>query len=140
MFIYSLLRLYGFGIHAKKSWQCWLTTLPVYIGGCYFIRYGVLVKEIVSVIWILGLLSFIFFAPADTASRPLIHKEKRVRAKVLALLIYICLYIVNIYYPSQELINATMLAIIMQSIVMNPLTYRICHAPYKNYKKYVKAV
>ena len=37
--IYSLFRLYGFGIHAKKTWQCWLTTIPIYIGGCFFIKY-----------------------------------------------------------------------------------------------------
>ena len=40
--IYSLLRLYGFGIHAKKSWQCWLTTVPIYVGGCFFIKYIVM--------------------------------------------------------------------------------------------------
>ena len=33
--IYSTLRLYGFGLHAKTSLQCWITTLPIYLGVSY---------------------------------------------------------------------------------------------------------
>ena len=86
-FIYSTLRLYGFGIHAKTSLQCWFTTLPIYIGGCLFIRYCELPIVILYILWIFSFISFILFAPADTPARPLIHKEKRIRAKILSIVI-----------------------------------------------------
>ena len=135
-FIYSLLRLYGFGIHAQKSWQCWVTTLPIYLIGSLLIKYLTINQYIIFIIWIFGTLSFILFAPADTKSRPLIHKEKRLRAKFLSLVIIFILFLINWLYPNQELMNASVYALIMQSIAMNPITYKIFKAPYNNYKVY----
>ena len=136
--IYSFLRLYGFGIHAQKSWQCWLTTIPIYIGGCFFIKYGTISNNIILIIWLFSFISFLLFAPADTESRPLIRKNKRIRAKILSLLIVIILYLINYYYPNKELLNASLYALIMQSIVMNPITYKLFKAPYNNYKVFQK--
>lgn len=137
IFIYSTFRLYGFGIHAKKSWQCWITTVPVYVGGCFFIRYATISQpSIIYGIWIFGFLSFLFFAPADTASRPLIHREKRIRAKVLSLLICLGYFLLNHFYPSTILLNTTLYALIFESIVINPLTYKLFHMSFNNYKTY----
>ncbi len=135
--IYSLVRLYGFGLHAKKSWQCWISSVPIYIGGCFFIHYVVLPKYVVIGIWIFAFLSFLFFAPADTAARPLIHEEKRKRAKVLSLLIVTSLFILQYFVNSNTFLNATLYALTIQSVVMNPLTYKIFGASYSNYKAYV---
>ena len=85
--IYGFLRLYGFGLHAKKTWQCWVTTLPIYIGGCFLIKYLTIPQVISNIVWLFGFISFALFAPADTKSRPLIHKEKRKRAKILSIII-----------------------------------------------------
>ena len=136
--IYSLFRLYGFGIHAKKTWQCWITTIPIYIGGCFFIKYISIPLPITYIIWFFGFISFLLFAPADTSSRPLIHKDKRIRAKILSLLIIIIFYIINYFYKSQILLNTTLYALIFESIVINPLTYKLFKAPYNNYKVYQK--
>lgn len=136
--IYSFLRLYGFGLHAQKTWQCWITTIPIYLGGCFLIKYISIPFNISIIIWIIGFLSFLFFAPADTKSRPLIHKEKRIRAKVLSLTIVIILILINYFYPNKELLNASIYALIMQSIAMNPLTYKLFKAPYNNYKMFTK--
>ena len=78
------------------------------------------------------------FAPADTKSRPLIHKDKRIRAKILSLIIISLLYVLNLVYFNQELLNASLYALMMQSVVMNPLTYKLFKAPYNNYKVYQK--
>lgn len=137
IFIYSTFRLYGFGIHAKKSWQCWITTVPVYVGGCFFIRYATISQPIIIYgIWILGFCSLLFFAPADTASRPLIHKEKRIRAKVLSLLICLGYFLLNHFYPSTLLLNTTLYALLFESVVINPLTYKLFNMSFNNYKTY----
>ena len=136
--IYGFLRLYGFGLHAKKTWQCWISTIPIYIGGCFLIKYLVLPPTVCYIIWIFGLLSFILFAPADTKARPLIHKEKRIRAKILSIVIIILLFIINIYLKNNIFLNTSLYALIVQSIIMNPITYKIFKAPYNNYKAYQK--
>ena len=136
--IYSFLRLYGFGIHAKKTWQCWITTIPIYIGGCFIIKYLTLSPLLINIIWLFGFISFLLFAPADTKSRPLIHKEKRIRAKILSIIIIIILYLINYFYPNQVLLNTSLYALIIQSIVINPLTYKLFNEPYNNYKAYQK--
>ncbi len=138
--IYGLLRLYGFGIHAKKSWQCWVTTMPIYIGGCFLIKYVTIPIYIANIIWIFGIISFILFAPADTKSRPLIHKEKRIRAKILSILIIIILYIINIFLNNNIFLNATLYSLILESIIINPLTYKLFKMPYNNYKTYQPTV
>ena len=134
--IYGFLRLYGFGLHAKKTWQCWVTTLPIYIGGCFLIKYLTIPQVISNIVWLFGFISFALFAPADTKSRPLIHKEKRKRAKILSIIIVIALYIINIYLDNPIFLNASLYALLIQSFVMNPLIYKLFNAPYNNYKTY----
>ena len=136
--IYGLLRLYGFGLHAKKSWQCWITTIPIYIGGCFFIKYAILSPYITYIIWLFGLISFLLFAPADTKSRPLIHKEKRIRAKILSISIVIILFIINVFLKINIFLNATIYALTLESIIINPITYKIFNVPYNNYKTFQK--
>ena len=134
--IYGLLRLYGFGLHAKKSWQCWITTIPIYIGGCFFIKYAILSPYITYIIWLFGLISFLLFAPADTKSRPLIHKEKRI--KILSISIVIILFIINVFLKINIFLNATIYALTLESIIINPITYKIFNVPYNNYKTFQK--
>ena len=134
--VYSTLRLYGFGIHMKTSLQCWFTTLPIYIGGCLLIKYGTFSPTISILIFVVGYLSFLLFAPADTPARPLIHKEKRIRAKILSLIILTCYLVLFLYVDSSFVSNTILYGIIMESVCINPLTYKIFHTPFNNYKNF----
>lgn len=137
-FIYSTMRLYGFGLHAKTSLQCWVTTLPIYIGGCLLIKYINIPSLVAGIIWIFGFLSFILFAPADTPARPLIHREKRIRAKILSmfvLVIYFVLYLCNF---NSIFNNAILYALLMESFSINPLIYKISNTRFNNYKFFEK--
>ena len=136
--IYSTLRLYGFGLHAKTSLQCWITTLPIYLGGCLLIKYLVIPNSIAGIIWIFGFLSFLFFAPADTPARPLIHKEKRIRAKVLSIIILIMYLVLYLYQSNTVIHNAILYALLMESISINPLIYKLTGTTFNNYKNFKK--
>lgn len=136
--VYSTLRLYGFGIHAKTSLQCWFTTIPIYMLGGLFIKYATITSNVIYIFWIIAFLSFLLFAPADTPARPLIRKNKRIRAKILSVLIlcfYFIIYILNI---SSMFNNVIIYAICMELIVINPLTYKLTNTPFRNYKIYEK--
>ena len=136
--IYSTLRLYGFGIHAKTSLQCWFTTLPIYLGGCLIVKYCEIPITFAYMVWIFGFISFILFAPADTPARPLIHKDKRIKAKVLSLIIlsvYFMIFLNNNYYVIN---NAILYGVLMESFSINPLIYKLSKTPYNNYKNFQK--
>lgn len=137
-FIYSTLRLYGFGLHAKTSLQCWITTLPIYLGGCLIIKYLTIPNEVAFIIWIFSFVSFILFAPADTPARPLIHKEKRIRAKILSIFLLVIYLILYLYNFNSMFNNAILYALLMESIVINPLIYKLTGTTFNNYKYFQK--
>ena len=136
--VYSTLRLYGFGIHMKTSAQCWLTSVPMYIGGCLLIKYVTFPEYISVIIWIFGFLSFLLFAPADTPARPLIHKEKRIPAKILSILILIGYFVIYHYVDITVIKNVILYGVLMESVSISPIIYKLFHTPFNNYKSFVK--
>lgn len=134
--VYSTLRLYGFGIHAKTSLQCWFTTIPIYIGGCFSVKYFTFPLWLSYSIWILGFISFCLFAPADTPARPLIHKQKRIRAKILSLCILTLSFVFFSLNTNYIYNNIILYAILMEAISINPLMYKLTNTPFNNYKIY----
>lgn len=136
--VYSTLRLYGFGIHAKTSLQCWFTTIPIYMLGGLFIKYATITSNVIYIFWIISFLSFLLFAPADTPARPLIRKNKRIRAKILSVLILCIYFIIYTLNISSMFNNVIIYAICMELIVINPLTYKLTKTPFHNYKIYEK--
>ncbi len=136
--VYSTLRLYGFGIHMKTSLQCWFTTIPLYLGGSLLIKYFEFPIQFHIVVWAIGFISFLLFAPADTKARPLIHKEKRIRAKILSLCILIIYFILFIHLENVILKNIIVYAIFLESLSINPLVYKLFKMPFNNYKTFNK--
>lgn len=134
MAMYSLFRLYGFGIHMKSSIACLCLTLPIYIGGCYFIRYANIPIQLSIVIWIMQFIIFILYAPADTPARPLIHEEKRKQAKIKEIILLIICCFIYYYFHILILNNSIIYALVMEGISIHPFTYYLCHTTYCNYK------
>ena len=134
--IYSIYRLYGFGIHMKTSLLCWFTTIPIYIGGCLLMKSIIIPPYIVIILWIFGIASFILFAPADTPARPLIHKDKRIRAKILSIVIVIISFIIYIFIQNVVIKNLILYGLLIESISIDPLTYMLFNTEFNNYKKF----
>ena len=134
--IYSIYRLYGFGIHMKTSLLCWFTTIPIYIGGCLLMKNIMLPTYLVVILWVFGIISFILFAPADTPARPLIHKDKRIRAKILSILIVIISFIIYMIIQDVVIKNLIIYGLLIESISIDPLTYMLFNTEFNNYKKF----
>ncbi len=137
MLFYTFLRLNGYGLHAKKSWQCWLGSILVFI----LLPYLCLIVRIDKIYLILASIICLFFifkyAPADTEKRPIISKRKRHIHKYLCsitTIIYICL----IYFlHSTYLQNILFFSIILETIMILPVSYKIFKLKYNNYKDYL---
>ena len=91
---------------------------------------------IVIILWIFGIASFILFAPADTPARPLIHKDKRIRAKILSIVIVIISFIIYIFIQNVVIKNLILYGLLIESISIDPLTYMLFNTEFNNYKKF----
>lgn len=100
-------------------------TFPNYIG---FITLGI------------GLISAILWAPADTPKKPLIRKKQRLICKIISIIIIILYGIIFTFNTNNLINNAIIYAIIIQSIFINPITYKITNTQFNNYKYYHKKI
>ena len=133
---YNIIRLFVFGLHAKNSTACLITSLMLFIGGTYlaiYLNISLIIKEILS---ILCLILIIIYAPADTEKRPLINKKKRKRFKILSILTTIIIIFFITYLNNNILSNFMVIGLIEATIMILPITYKLYKLPYNNYKNY----
>lgn len=137
LLFFNFLRMFAFGIHAKKSWQCWISSSIMFIGIPYLCIYTEL-KEIIYYILIgFSVINYILYAPADTVKRPLIRKNRRIKFKILTLLVSI-IYIVLFLNTNDVFIQNTIVyTMLLETVLIHPLTYKVFNLPYKNYERYV---
>ena len=138
IFFYTLLRSFAFGIHASSNLACWLITIPVF-GIAPFIAKILIIPDYMKIFIIfIGILTFLFYAPADTYKRPLVNSIKRMRGKLLSLIAILPLQAIILFSSNQIIANLALFAIIFQIICIIPITYKIFKMPYNNYQTYKK--
>ena len=135
---YAGIRTFSFGWHAKSNLACWITTILVYniipllIINMNFNNYiGYLILG-------LSLISMILWAPADTPKRPLIRKEARRKSKILSITVVIIYSIIYLFTNLKTLKSIILYALLIQTVLINPLTYKITNTRFNNYKYYKK--
>lgn len=134
--LFNGLRTFGYGIHAKKSWHCYVSSSFIFIILPYIfvnINFTVIQKIIIS---LLSLISFILYAPADTHKRPLVNEKHRKKLKIKTLIVCSIYILIMFLSNNTLLINLIILSMVLESFVINPWIYKICDMPYKNYKTY----
>ena len=134
LLLFNVLRTVAFGIHASKSIYCWISSsisflLIPYL--CVHFEFPLLFHIVVSCI---SFISFIFYAPADTVKRPLVNKKKRKIYKILSVLF--AFIFITLIFTIQNILFKNMLtfALILQTVLILPITYKIFKLPYNNYK------
>lgn len=133
---YSLIRLTGFGVHAKKSWHCWVTSLITFILIPLLIKYVTLNKEFIIISYTIFTLLLLEYAPADTEKRPLINKKRRIIYKVLTILLVISYLVYSLIQKDNiTIINTLYFSILLETLLVLPCTYKLFGVKYNNYKK-----
>lgn len=134
---YNVTRFFTFGLHAKTSTACLITSLLLFIGGTYLATYlqiPLIVKIILSIIC---LILICIYAPADTEKRPLINPKKRKRFKIQSIIISIIMGVLIIYLNDSYISNFMVIGQLEAVIMILPITYKIYGLPYNNYKSYI---
>ena len=136
--LYAMLRTFACGLHANKSWVCTIASLIIFIIIPYLCKTVIIPIQLKWFIGILAILHFIAFAPADTKNRPIINTKKRKLLKIVSTSVAIIYFILMIFVNNIVISNAIACALLFQSIIISPLTYKIFKLPYKSYKNYKK--
>lgn len=135
---YAGIRTFSFGWHAKSNIACWITTLLIYNIILYFIiniDYPIYIGYIILGI---SLISMLLWAPADTPKRPLIRKKQRLKSKILSITVLVLYAVIYVTINSNPLKNIILYSLLIQTILINPITYKITNTRFNNYKYYKK--
>lgn len=92
-------------------------------------------KIIIGIILTIGMM---LFSPADTHKRPIVNKKRRRIYKIISTIISIIYVILSIIIKNAYISNCFIFAIVLQNILISPITYKIFKLPYNNYKEYIK--
>lgn len=133
---FNFVRLFAFGIHADKSSTCLIFSTSLFIGCSYLCKYITLNTNLLMILYIIGFIFICLFAPSDTVKRPLIRKNKRIRFKILSILITILFFVITLFIKNNLIINSLIFGLLIECILICPLTYKIFNMPYNNYKTY----
>lgn len=133
---YNFIRLFAFGMHASKSSICAILSLIIFITLPFLatiIEIPLLIKIIIASFC---LITIILYAPADTHKRPLVNKQKRANFKYLSITVSLFYLIISFLTSSIFLANVLLLALLTESLLILPLTYKLFKLPYQNYLTY----
>lgn len=133
---FNFVRLFAFGMHADKSWICLVFSSILFLGGAFLSKYIVLDKVVLYLLYLIVFILVAAYAPADTVKRPLIKKKKRIRFKILSVIVVISYFIITLLITINLIINVLIFGLIIECILISPLTYKAFKMPYKNYKNY----
>ena len=133
LLFFNILRFFAFGLHAKKSIHCLILSILQFNVLPYIFIHLNITYTFVNSVFLFSLLSFLLFAPSDTIKRPLTNKKKRLVRKILSILSLLILMIVIFHFSSLKV--PILCAFIIESLMINPISYRILGLPYHNYKK-----
>ena len=136
MLFYGIIRLTGFGVHAKKSLHCWISSILIFVIIPILIKYVTLNNYVIYLISIVSIIILAIYAPADTPKRPLINKKKRIIYKVLTILISLGYLITIVLIKNKIIINTLLYSLLLECFLVTPFIYKIFGVSYKNYKNY----
>lgn len=133
---FNFIRLFAFGMHASKSSICLIFSSLVFIIFSISCKYIVLPKYLLYMLYLIVLVIISLYAPADTIKRPLIKRNKRIKFKILSIMVVIIYFILTLVLKNNLLINSLIFGLLIECILINPITYKVFKMPYKNYITY----
>ena len=134
---FNILRFTGFGFHANNSSQCLLFSTFLF---CILPFIFLNIKIPFWILWVIfgfSVLSLLLYAPADTVKRPLPNKKKRKIRKIVTIITTAVYFGLILFVKNYDLSIILFLSILIEAIMVHPITYKLFRQPYRNYRNYV---
>ena len=133
---YNILRTTGFGLHAEKSWQCWISSSIMFLFLPFIAKTIIIPINIKIILCIIAIILIYLYAPADTKKHPLINVKKRKIWKIITTVNCIILSILSIIVKDSTISNLLVFGIYTEILVIIPISYKIFNLSYNNYLSY----
>ncbi len=133
---FNFIRLFAFGMHANKSITCLIFSSFIFLIGAFLCKHITISKEILYILYLMILIIIGKYAPADTKKRPLLKSKKRLRFKILSIAVVIIYFLITVLINNNLIINSLIIGLIIECILIIPITYKAFKMPYKNYLKF----
>jgi len=133
---FNFIRLFAFGMHANNSITCLIFSSSLFLGGATIIKYININGHILYFLFLISFILISVFAPSDTVKRPLIKRSKRIKFKLLSILVVIIYFITSLSVKNNLIINSLIIGLLIECILIFPITYKLFKMPYNNYKNY----
>ena len=136
LLLYNGIRIFAFGLHAKKSSWCLISSIIFFIVLPIILKFIIINKFVISILGSILLINYYKYSPADTRKRPIVNVKIRLKYKYLSCIIviiylFIALIINNIYIS-----NLLFSAVLLEGLLINPYIYKLFGFTYDNYKNY----
>ena len=135
---FNIIRFFSFGVHAKSSIICLISSIIIFIGVPLLSKIIVINKIIKIILLIILPTYYLIYAPSDTEKRPII--SKRIMYKTISVIINVIYISISFIITNNVIVNLLIFSLIIESILINPLTYKLFKVSYNNYKNYQKEV
>lgn len=138
LIFFNIIRFTGFGFHAKSSVECLLISILSFVLLPFLLLHITISKNVMLVVGILGTIYLFFYAPADTIKRPLPNKKKRTIRKIITVITATVFTILSFLISNNTISVLLVTSIILEDMMVSPITYKIFKQPYRNYLTYQK--
>ena len=138
MLLFNILRTTGCGLHASKSITCLISSIVFFIGLPFLatiLNINFIIKLILCIACMILLL---IYAPADTKKKPMINRKRRMKLKFITFFFSIIFSIFCLIIKNNYVSNCLLFSMILEAILILPITYFLLKKPYKNYETYLK--
>lgn len=135
----SIVRLFAFGIHARTSIGCLISTITIFSFIGITSKYFNILDYQIHFLYILNILSLYLFAPADTEKRPIINKKRRMQMKIKSIICLTIIYIIILTSKQNNIKYILTLSSFISTLSINPIIYKILGHKYNNYINYNKS-
>ena len=133
---FNIIRTFAFGMHASNSIVCLIFSSLLFIGATFLCKCANIPNLVLYILYLISFIIILLYSPADTVKRPLIKKKKRNRFKIISCFVTILYFVISLIIKDRLIINSLILGLLIECILILPITYKIFKMPYGNYKKY----
>lgn len=131
----SFIRSFSYGLHMESSIKCYIFSLVTFVLlPIFFLKININASQSIY-LFILCIFSFLLFSPSDTYKRPLINRKKVKNLKYISIIVLFLYFFLYLIIKDISIKGLILYSIIIQSILINPITYKIFKLPCENFKE-----
>lgn len=136
--VFGILRNYSCGMHMKSGFTCLLFSGLAFFSIVFISKTISLNLPLKIIISILSIYFIHKYSPADTEELPILNENIRRKNNKISIFLGGILILISFIYPNKIISNVLLFTLLLQIIMIHPITYKLFNRRYNNYVQYKK--